>query len=168
MSKGHVYVLINDCMPDLIKVGMTTRSIDQRIEELSRTAVPMPFRCTYSVFSPDCADLERSIHERLESHRVSKSREFFRCTPDYAEEILNEMIEDQIQCFVSEFSDKHLVDSSLFIDPSSIHIIGVILNQRPEVIADAINQIRLDDECFDFSRLLARASLRKSKFEAVQ
>jgi len=34
-----IYILVNESMPDLVKIGRTNRSIEQRIKELDNTSV---------------------------------------------------------------------------------------------------------------------------------
>ena len=75
---GHVYVLTNEAFPGLVKVGMTTRPVSQRVRELQSTGVPYPFEVAHSVRVPDCAVAERIIHAKLKEHRVNDGREFFR------------------------------------------------------------------------------------------
>ena len=43
-----IYILVNESMPDLVKIGRTNRSIEQRIKELDNTSVPLPFQCFYA------------------------------------------------------------------------------------------------------------------------
>ena len=43
-----VYILINDAMPGLVKIGLTGTSLEQRIRELDTTSVPLPFKCYYA------------------------------------------------------------------------------------------------------------------------
>lgn len=76
---GFVYVLSNECMPGIYKIGMTDRSPRQRAAELSSaTAVPCDFEvvCTGEVF--DALSVERSLHQQHAEYRVSDGREFFR------------------------------------------------------------------------------------------
>lgn len=76
---GIVYLLTNECMPGLVKIGMTSReSMDARLKELYTTGVPMPFECVYAC-KVDCyKELERALHDAFEPYRVNPSREFFR------------------------------------------------------------------------------------------
>jgi hypothetical protein len=65
-------------MPDLLKIGMTERTAEERARELSQgTGVPFPFRVAYSEEVPDCAAAEQLIHARLDRFRTNKGREFF-------------------------------------------------------------------------------------------
>lgn len=66
--------------PGLYKVGLTRRSSAIRARELSSaTGVPLPFGVLADWSVGDCARVEREIHKRLEAHRLSPRREFFRC-----------------------------------------------------------------------------------------
>jgi len=79
MSEGYVYVLFNPSFLDLVKVGRTTRSSEERAAEISRpTGVPSPYIVAYEAFSNDCETLEAQVHASLEPYRVTKQREFFR------------------------------------------------------------------------------------------
>lgn len=79
MQSGYVYILINESLKDLIKIGSTTFNSKQRAKELSRnTAIPTPFILVYDIYVADCQKVERLIHEELEEYRVNTNREFFR------------------------------------------------------------------------------------------
>ncbi len=81
MEAGHIYILINASMQGLVKIGMTSRTPDERASEISKgTGVPSPFVVAYSEEVPDCVTAESAIHSRLAAHRVGKDREFF-CMP---------------------------------------------------------------------------------------
>ena len=45
---GTVYVLTNPAMPDLVKIGKTTRDVQLRLADLYTTGVPYPFECEYA------------------------------------------------------------------------------------------------------------------------
>ncbi len=80
MTAGYVYALINPSMPNLVKVGRTTKDPQDRAKELSAvTGVATPFIVGYQRFTPDCVAMEQSAHVGLEArgYRVSSSREFF-------------------------------------------------------------------------------------------
>lgn len=76
---GWVYVLSNEFMPGIYKVGMTTTSPELRAKELSAaTGVPYPFKVEAAFHCEDPARSEREIHEAFKAERVNDSREFFK------------------------------------------------------------------------------------------
>lgn len=79
-NSGHIYVLINYSMENLIKIGKTSREPEERAKELSSvTGVPTPFIVAYDAFFYDCSEAENYIHNKLEQlgYRLSSNREFF-------------------------------------------------------------------------------------------
>lgn len=107
---GFVYVLHNDCMPGIYKIGMTDRSPRQRCEELSSsTSTPVPFEMACVGEVQDAYGFEKLLHGLWAQERVSDSREFFRLSPRAAVE-LAETIEDRVRrdggmfCFLMEES----------------------------------------------------------------
>lgn len=130
MSKGYVYVLSNPVMPNVVKIGRTTRDVDQRAIELFQTGVPVPFKVEGSVCSPDCETLEAFVHHELREKRISDSREFFACCAHEAlfciENALREQVEDWLEDFIP---DQTIVDSDGFVDVSAIgaeaHNVGI-------------------------------------------
>jgi len=86
---SYVYILINEAMPGLVKIGRTTTSVKQRISELNQPAgIPLPFTCYYAARVEDCAKVERKLHEAFGDHRVRDRREFFRLSPHRAQAAL--------------------------------------------------------------------------------
>ena len=80
-SKGIVYVLINEAMPGYTKIGRTT-NLEQRLQALYRTPVPLPFECVYAAEVDNPPFIEQKLHDTFDDHRVSASREFFRISPE--------------------------------------------------------------------------------------
>lgn len=77
-----VYVLTNEAMPGLVKIGSTIDDLTGRIRALFGTGVPLPFELFYACEVKDCRFVERQIHDAFGDHRISKSREFFRIAPE--------------------------------------------------------------------------------------
>jgi len=80
-STGYIYVLVNSAMPDLVKVGFTTRNPAGRAKELGAvTGVPVPFIVAYERPVANCQLAEQLIHRALQEKgfRVAENREFFR------------------------------------------------------------------------------------------
>ncbi len=84
-KKGIVYVLTNDFMPGIIKIGQTKKTVEERIKELDRnSALPQPFRFHFAIESDRYLDIEKLAHNAFDDHRVRKNREFFKIDPERA------------------------------------------------------------------------------------
>jgi hypothetical protein len=84
-----VYVLINEAMPNLVKIGKTTRSdVKTRMSELYSSGVPYQFECVYAVEVNDCSTVEKALHVAFNPNRVNPKREFFSIDPEQAIAIL--------------------------------------------------------------------------------
>lgn len=82
-----VYILTNESMPDIIKIGLT-EDLSRRIKELDKTSTPLPFECFYAVEIDDASAVEALLHETFDDKRVRQNREFFNCTPEQAKSAL--------------------------------------------------------------------------------
>ena len=84
-----VYVLTNPAMPNLVKIGKTTRSdVTTRMNELYSSGVPFPYECVYAVEVDDCTEVEKALHTAFHPNRVNPRREFFEINPEQALAIL--------------------------------------------------------------------------------
>jgi len=80
MDNGYVYVLMNPAMENLVKIGKTERTPEERAKELSSTTgVPTPFIVVYKRYFESCSKAEEFVHTFLENKgfRISSNREFF-------------------------------------------------------------------------------------------
>jgi hypothetical protein len=89
--EGIVYVLTNEAMPGLVKIGRTSgESVERRVTELSRaTGVPLPFRVAVARRVYDAAKVERALHIAFGKQRVNPSREFFSAEAFRLVELIN-------------------------------------------------------------------------------
>jgi len=102
-NQGFVYCGVCDSQPGLVKVGYTTRCVQQRMNELSNTSVATDFRAAYFIEVSDVEAVEAFIHERLHHSRhkrVNPKREFFSGTPD---EVHNFFIEAELKYPVESY-----------------------------------------------------------------
>ena len=79
-SKGFVYILSNVSMPDLVKIGYSTKVPHERANELYTTGVPTPFTVLHAWGTPTeiaAKNLESKIHQKFASSRLRENREFF-------------------------------------------------------------------------------------------
>ena len=79
MAQGIVYMLTNQAMPGLVKIGFTTRDdMESRLKELHTTAIPLPFKCEYACKTERYKEVETAIHKALADCRIAPNREFFK------------------------------------------------------------------------------------------
>ena len=103
---GHVYILENDSMPGLLKIGKTVRNSRERAKELSNsTGVPTPFRVVFELSSDKYEILEREVHNKLARYRVGSKREFFKCTVGIAKKALKEVYSEHLKATDRSLSD---------------------------------------------------------------
>lgn len=74
---GIVYFLTNKAMAGLVKVGYTCGPINERVEQLNSTGVPVPFDVAACFIVNNPIEVEQEIHSCLEKYRLRKNREFF-------------------------------------------------------------------------------------------
>ena len=113
--KGWVYIITNKAMPDLLKVGFSTKDPESRANELHTTGVPHRFVVEYDALVNDPYVVEQKAHKFLKVHHESK--EWFRCDISTAVIAIREAANGSI---ILE-SKKHslLGESSHTIEPES-------------------------------------------------
>lgn len=78
-----IYVLTNEAMPNIVKIGLTTDNVESRINQLSSsTSVPLPFECYFAAEVADCSKLEKTLHQLFAEYRINPKREFFKIDPE--------------------------------------------------------------------------------------
>ena len=83
-----VYVLINESMEGLVKIGRTTTSVEQRIKELDNTSLPLPFQCFYAGEVANSSVVENKLHKIFADKRIRNNREFFRVDANQVREAI--------------------------------------------------------------------------------
>ena len=86
---GYVYCFVNESMPGLAKIGMTTRTPPERLEEANTSDTwkpPTPYTIAFAKCVTDPKAKERTLHKLLEKYveKIHKRREFFRISVDDA------------------------------------------------------------------------------------
>jgi hypothetical protein len=76
--RGWVYVITNEAMPGLLKLGHSTKDPVLRAQELASTGTPTPFAVEYDALVINPAEVEKACHKRLAEYR--KGKEWFACT----------------------------------------------------------------------------------------
>jgi hypothetical protein len=83
-NNNIVYILTNEAMPEYVKIGFTQGSVEERIKQLDRTGVPLPFEVYYAASVGDAEKEERWLHSIFADRRARDNREFFKMNPEYA------------------------------------------------------------------------------------
>jgi hypothetical protein len=87
----YVYVLVNKSVPNMVKIGMTTNTPDQRARQISAaTGVATPWIPVYSFQCYRSDLLETEVHHHLREHRVNKHREMFAVDSHTAQKVIEE------------------------------------------------------------------------------
>lgn len=143
MNPGYVYVLMNASLPDIVKVGMTTRDPEDRVHELSSaTGVPTPFILIYKKYFSNCHLAEKMVHEVLRDSRLSTNREFFSISPHEAINIIqsleltnNELDDDEETTSASSLSvNQQLIEDMLEKADAYYNGEGNVLQDFPEAM----------------------------------
>ena len=78
-----IYVLTNEAMPGLVKIGRTTEGVEGRLSSLSSHAgVPLPFECHFAAEVDNGIRVENLLHRLFAPDRLNPRREFFRVEPE--------------------------------------------------------------------------------------
>lgn len=78
-----VYILTNEAMPGIVKIGMTEDSVESRMTQLNaHSGVPLPFECYFAAEVDSSRRIENVLHQLFSEQRVNPRREFFRIEPE--------------------------------------------------------------------------------------
>ncbi|MDP3726138.1 MAG: GIY-YIG nuclease family protein [bacterium] len=77
-----IYILINESMPGYVKIGKTNNSVKERMSQLDRTNIPLPFECYYACEVENAHEEEKWLHSIFSDRRVRDGREFFKIDPE--------------------------------------------------------------------------------------
>lgn len=146
MAKGHVYILTNEAMPGLLKIGMTTGSPELRAAQLSSTGVPYPFILQFYVSSPNCGELEAWVHDALSEYRVSSGKEFFEIDIAMAIRQLTASHVEQLSLWLDEFGEQYtLVEQEAFVDSGDLYFLADQCDDEVMLICQAIGELTPDE-----------------------
>ncbi|AEK81710.1 conserved hypothetical protein [Pseudomonas protegens Pf-5] len=78
---GTLYVLSTGLYTaeqvEIVKIGITSGSVDKRITQLYTTGVPFRFTILSQLETTNYSKLEQALHCLFDKYRINKSREFF-------------------------------------------------------------------------------------------
>lgn len=73
-----MYIIKNDAMPDILKIGYSTKDPILRAKELAGTGSPHPYHVLFDVLVEEPRSVEQAVHVLLALKREGK--EWFRCS----------------------------------------------------------------------------------------
>ena len=121
---GIIYVLTNPAMNGLVKIGKTSReSVDQRLNELYSTGVPVPFECVFAGKVEDESKVEKAFHLAFGPYRLNPKREFFQIEPEQAIALLELMVSEEVTPELQEAADK--------VDEGAAEASRILRSSRP-------------------------------------
>ena len=97
MKDEFVYLAKNPAYKDddgklLIKIGLTSKDINQRMKDLSKdTGVPKPFECIHLFKCKNAKEVEDELHFIFKDLRYYERREFFAVDPKCVVKVLSFM-----------------------------------------------------------------------------
>lgn len=94
---GYIYCLSNPTMPGLLKIGMTTRTPEERAKELFTTGVAAEFKVEFERRIVNPLEKEKAIHKLLDKYRYNSNREYFNISAENAMKIIDTQIIEDIQ-----------------------------------------------------------------------
>jgi hypothetical protein len=86
---GWVYIISNESMPGLVKIG-STKDPKLRAKEFSNAGLPHPYVVEYNILLENPYYVEQETHKRLASK--NKSKEWFNCTVKEAVDCIKNVI----------------------------------------------------------------------------
>jgi hypothetical protein len=93
-KSGSIYILRNASHPtNVFKIGLTTKTVEERASQLSGTPSVDKFLIAHSWFVKDCVIAEKIIHHELAEYRVNEKREFFTISFEQALKTISPIIE---------------------------------------------------------------------------
>lgn len=159
-----VYVLRNEAMPNLIKIGKTQRKdLQARMSELYSTGVPFPFECLWAGEVKDCSKIENIIHNAFRHNRVNPKREFFNIEPDQVIPLLQELAVRELTSDVDKALNKGISKEEqkaskqfhrpmLNFEEMNISINAILVYvKNPEIIATVVGTKKVLFDNTEFS-----------------
>lgn len=124
---GWVYALSNESFPDLLKIGLTTISPEDRAKQLNSSGVPTPFKVEWSVQVKDAPKIEKQIHTHFAEFRVNPSREFFRVS---LSDLIN-YVSEEVSEYIGSGLDLYLQYHAVHLDkPKRVKRESVMLSSE--------------------------------------
>jgi len=119
-NSGHIYIISNigSFGENIYKIGMTRRTPEERVRELSAASVPFPFDIHAKIPCENVPEIETLLHKHFRDRSVNKvnvGKEFFRVT---LEEIVSAV---KIIAEETQLVDKSKIQFTKIADAEQYH-----------------------------------------------
>lgn len=97
-KSGWVYLITSPSLPGMYKCGVSRRlsGPQERVKELSSSALPWAYELKAYCFSDDAFEIESSMHDFFDKDRVAPNREFFYGDVKTAIDALRDVFEQDV------------------------------------------------------------------------
>lgn len=147
-----IYVLTNQAMPGLIKIGITD-NLEKRIRDLSSsTSVPVPFQCYYARRVDNPKEIENALQYSLSDYRININREFFDIEPEKIKKLLETYSGENVSPTIKDNfteEDKESLSNISKRKKFNFKMIGLekgaIINfiEKPEITAEVYSETEI-------------------------
>jgi len=105
-KEGWIFVLGNEAMPGLLKIGFSLIDPAIEAEELSNgAALPLPYIVKFKALAVNAHKLEQEVRDRLEDKRIKNSPDFFRCSLNEVTQLIRQLSELKYEHLDEETSE---------------------------------------------------------------
>jgi hypothetical protein len=94
--KGWVYIITTKSMPDLVKIGFSTKDPALRAAEFNNTGNPYPYTVRYEALVNEPRNVEQSVHRLLKNRGFHENKEWFKCSIEIAVAAIRETASNDI------------------------------------------------------------------------
>ena len=112
MAEGYVYCFSCEAMPDLLKIGMTERTPDIRLNEANRSDTwrpPKPYKMEFAKKVINPKKKETTLHRLLSQYteRPNPKQEFFHVSVEEVKELFELMDGEWVEKFKEEEEEEY-------------------------------------------------------------
>jgi hypothetical protein len=132
-NAGYVYILTNESLGSLVKIGFTKNPPEQRASELYTTGVPTPYRVWSYDFVESANKVEEEVHVRLFKNRSNRDREFFCISPHEAKKVVDQVILEVREDFLKNGQKQKQAQYS---NPKFVEIIKFFKQNQGKLFSD--------------------------------
>ena len=123
---GYLYCFENECMPGLLKIGYTDRTVEERLKEANASGTfgpPSDYSVVFAKLVNNPKQKESIMHTLLKKYRKNPKKEFFAITKEYVK-LLFDLLEGE--WWIKEELDKEEENDVI----KSKHILHEFLNDH--------------------------------------